>query len=195
MGKSVGLSLQLYLRIPFLRGVTLRGWVNTSWRSSETFETIPHSHLCEKLKSFAFLILPHSDSFLQLIKPNPVLAVKCSLFHYATCFGPVDGQQLIVLKFLSDGTVVACSELTSVLLYCCIILGVCCTLTACHSSAPEGTSWLIFIGIFSFFPWRWHCRTETCRRVPSVGSCVHCGGCSCRCDYAMRTGGRFDIHA
>jgi len=105
-----------------------------------------------KTQNFAFLILSHSDSFVQLITPNPVLAVKCSLFHYATCFGPVDGQQLIVLKFLSDGTVVACSELTSLLLYCCIILGVCCTLTACHSSAPVGTSWLISVGILSFFP-------------------------------------------
>lgn len=81
---------------------------------------------------------------------NPALAVKCSLFHSATCFGPVDGQQLTVLKFLSDGTVVACSELASLLLYYCIILRVCCTLTACHNSAPVETSRLISVGILVF---------------------------------------------
>jgi len=52
VGKSVVLSLPLHLRIPFLRGMTLRGWAKGSWRFSETSETIPHSHLCEKLKTF-----------------------------------------------------------------------------------------------------------------------------------------------
>ena len=90
--------------------------------------------------------------FLTVNNTNPALAVKCSLFHPATCFGPVGGQQLIVLKFLSDGTVVACSELTSLPLYCCIILGMCCTLTACRSSAPLGIFQLISVGILIFSP-------------------------------------------
>lgn len=50
----------------------------------------------------------------------------------------------------------------------------------------------ISVDILSFFPWRWHFRTETRRHVPSVGNCIHCGDYSCRCDYAMRTGGRSD---
>ena len=99
-----------------------------------------------------------SLGFKSLITPNPVLAIKCGLFHSAT----------------------------SLLLYCCIILGVCCTLTACHSSALVGTSWLISVGIFRFFP------EDGTTWPKNVGSCVHCGGCSCRCDYATRTGGRSD---
>jgi hypothetical protein len=108
-------------------------------------------HTSVKNSKFCFPILSHSDSFLQLITPNPMLAVNCSLFHSTTCFDPVDRQQVLVVKLLSNWTVAACRELTSLLLCCYITFGVCCTQTACHSSAPLGTSRLFLLVSLAFF--------------------------------------------